>query len=632
MLLVARVVCIRSASSDRLELVVSYQPQLVQQVEEAVKLQGCSVQLNLERASALLVICPPLILSNGSVQAAAAAAAVAQQQLSGIAGVRDVGFNQVAGVVPPLEVVTPSSAAQTSNGSCTYTPNPANPDFMLGRDSEGVPYGVRMVQADTEEFIQLSKGVKGKVLYCVIDSGMDMDNKEMPHATGCMPGIRTNGNRTTGFRLCTPFNIDLRGHGTMVTGAIAAVRNQLGIVGVAAEGADVYHYTGVNEKDEILTTVMVDGLSDCLDELEYRQRSNPALKLVINMSFGAPGGIAFAVQQIVQRIAKRKDVLMFAAAGNQGRQAAVLSCQLALFTCSPIMFYPAAFPEVISVGAVDYNQMSWSSSNYNRDVELTAAGVADPTLFIEPAVSVAIGSAGSSLTGELMDCGLGQQRCTNATGKICLLERGGATPTWPAFVCLKVVNCMQGTSVASPAVAGVAGVVWSAHPLCTAAEIRKALKHSALKPWLTPGLNATDPGQQRTDRYGYGIVQGLAAHKYLQKNVCYALLPRPQLLLTITPRSRKVGETVVVRVTVRFAPAASGGASPSVASRTVVLSPAAASMSCGSTRPRVNANGVASTTCKLLKSGRVVLAARLPASRFWQAASASQGLTIAKRK
>lgn len=67
--------------------------------------------------------------------------------------------------------------------------------------------------------------------------------------------------------MCAPFNTDLRGHGTLVSGVMVAMRNQLGIVGVAAEGADIYHYSGVNEKDEIYTTVMLDALSDCLDEL-----------------------------------------------------------------------------------------------------------------------------------------------------------------------------------------------------------------------------------------------------------------------------------------------------------------------------------------------------------------------------
>jgi hypothetical protein len=38
--------------------------------------------------------------------------------------------------------------------------------------------------------------------------------------------------------------------------------------------------------------------------------------------------------------------------------------------------YPAGFPEVISVGSVSYDDMPANNSNFNGDVELTAAGVA----------------------------------------------------------------------------------------------------------------------------------------------------------------------------------------------------------------------------------------------------------------
>jgi len=173
-------------------------------------------------------------------------------------------------------------------------------------------------------------------------------------------------------------------------------------------------------------------------------------------------------------------------------------------------------------------------------------------------------------------------------------------------------------------------VVWSAHPLCTAEEIRTALQRSALKPWLTSPISNTSSAQQRTDRYGYGIVQGLAAHRYLQKNKCYGELAKSVLQLSVTPRTRKAGGRVTVSVTLRFAAAVSGASLPSVASRTVVVSFPASMMSCSGTRLTTNARGVASTTCKLLKSGSLTLDARLPSSSSWQAASTSQKVSVAK--
>ncbi|MFC3194156.1 S8 family serine peptidase [Marinicella sediminis] len=69
---------------------------------------------------------------------------------------------------------------------------------------------------------------------------------------------------------------------------------------------------------------------------------------------------------------------------------------------------------------------------------------------------------------------------------------------------------MSGTSMATPAVAGVAALVWSNHPTCTGQEIRDALKQSA-----------ADAGAAGKDVYfGYGIVKAKDASDYLTANGC----------------------------------------------------------------------------------------------------------------
>ncbi len=69
---------------------------------------------------------------------------------------------------------------------------------------------------------------------------------------------------------------------------------------------------------------------------------------------------------------------------------------------------------------------------------------------------------------------------------------------------------MSGTSMATPAVAGVAALVWSNHPDCTGQEIRDALKASA-----------EDAGASGKDVYfGYGIVKAKDASDYLAANGC----------------------------------------------------------------------------------------------------------------
>ncbi|GGW71883.1 S8 family serine peptidase [Alishewanella tabrizica] len=69
---------------------------------------------------------------------------------------------------------------------------------------------------------------------------------------------------------------------------------------------------------------------------------------------------------------------------------------------------------------------------------------------------------------------------------------------------------MSGTSMATPAVAGIAALVWSNHPTCTGTEIRQALK-----------TTAQDAGTSGKDVYfGYGIVKALAAHQQLSTFGC----------------------------------------------------------------------------------------------------------------
>ncbi len=69
---------------------------------------------------------------------------------------------------------------------------------------------------------------------------------------------------------------------------------------------------------------------------------------------------------------------------------------------------------------------------------------------------------------------------------------------------------MSGTSMATPAAAGMAALIWSNHPTCTGTEIREAMK-----------ATAEDQGTAgRDDYFGYGIVKAKAASDYLTANGC----------------------------------------------------------------------------------------------------------------
>lgn len=119
--------------------------------------------------------------------------------------------------------------------------------------------------------------------------------------------------------------------------------------------------------------------------------------------------------------------------------------------------YPASYNAVVSVAAVDSSRNLASFSQRNSQVELAGPGV-------------------------------------------------GVNSTWNNGA----YNSISGTSMASPHVAGVAALVWSNHPTCTAAQIRAALT-----------ATAQDRGAVGRDTsFGFGIVQAKAAHDRLTANPC----------------------------------------------------------------------------------------------------------------
>ena len=128
------------------------------------------------------------------------------------------------------------------------------------------------------------------------------------------------------------------------------------------------------------------------------------------------------------------------------------------------MSYPASYDSVMSVAAVDSSENKASFSQYNAQVEIAGPGV----------------GVESTITGQ-------------------------GYASW------------SGTSMATPHVSGVAALVWSNHPACTATEIRNILN-----------ATAKDKGSAGRDTsYGYGIVQAKAAVDAISANGCGDIIIEP---------------------------------------------------------------------------------------------------------
>lgn len=155
---------------------------------------------------------------------------------------------------------------------------------------------------------------------------------------------------------------------------------------------------------------------------------------VINLSVVEPAATASVKESIKAALAH--DVVVVAAVGNGGDSR---------------QYYPAAYPGVLGVGAIDRNGNVWSQSNTGADVGLVAPGV-----------------------DIYRDDNQGRQ------------------------------GYSDGTSEATAYVSAAAALVRSAHPTWTGPQVVAALIATADKP-------AAMHGAVRTDQYGYGILDVLAA-------------------------------------------------------------------------------------------------------------------------
>lgn len=138
-------------------------------------------------------------------------------------------------------------------------------------------------------------------------------------------------------------------HGTHVAGIAAAVTdNGVGVAGLAHGCRILPVKVAKNSGNGQQFETPMDGVF-------YASRSGAD---VINMSWGSY--MNSQVMQLVMQEARTNGAVLVAAAGNQN---------------SAEPFYPAAFPEVISVGATDQNDFRASFSNYGSTVDVMAPGV-----------------------------------------------------------------------------------------------------------------------------------------------------------------------------------------------------------------------------------------------------------------
>lgn len=435
-----------------------------------------------------------------------------------------------------------------------YSDDAGNP--MTGQVT---PYAVYQSQANQVNF-NASAGMK----VCVIDSGLDRTNPDFE-----WNNISGDNDSGTG-------NWDENGgpHGTHVAGTIGAADNNIGVVGMAPGvdmhivkvfNADGWGYSSdlayaadkcSNAGANIISMSLGGGGANSTEENAFK-------------AFTESGGLVVAAagndgNNVRSYPAGYSSVMMVGANDADNNIADFSQFPSCTVTTGRGKKATTTTDETICVevtaGGVD------TLSTYPADGATSSALTVDGAFFSSSAME----NSGTVL-GDTYFMGTAESIDSSANGKVCVIDRGaisfhdkvqncensggvgaliinneagmlfgtlgdtnatsipavgGAFEDRAALLAATSMEItigtsdygfMSGTSMATPAVSGIAALVWSNHNNCTGTDIRNALK-----------ATAEDAGANGNDVYfGAGIVKAVAADAYLTANGCGDVVEPP---------------------------------------------------------------------------------------------------------
>ncbi|MBA7498362.1 hypothetical protein ES704_01097 [subsurface metagenome] len=229
------------------------------------------------------------------------------------------------------------------------------PDGLVFALVQILPWGVDRIDAEVVHATE-NGGNKGTgISVAIIDTGI-ASHKDLYVADG------------ESFVDYTSSYSDDNGHGTHVTGTVAAMDNDFGVVGVAP-AADLYALKALDERGRGYVSDIVAAIEWAVDP-NSDENTDDRLD-IINMSLG--GGASDTLEDACLS-AYDEGLLLVAAAGNSGNPPGI----------GDNVGYPAAYESVIAVAATDQNdeRARWSSTG--PAVELAAPGVGIYSTYIDP--------------------------------------------------------------------------------------------------------------------------------------------------------------------------------------------------------------------------------------------------------
>jgi subtilisin/minor extracellular protease Epr len=221
------------------------------------------------------------------------------------------------------------------------------PDYEVRALEETVPWGIARIGAPSIH----TNGNKGDgINIAIIDTGINYNH----------PDLHDNYVAGHDFVNNDEDPIDDNGHGTHCAGIIAAIDNDIGVIGVAPE-ANLYSLkildsTGSGSSSNLIAAI------DWAIQTRYDQ--NPSNNIqIISMSLGSDNGVT-ALESACSK-AYDSGILLVAAAGNDGNKGG----------SGDSVDYPGAYSSVIAVAATDSMDKRASFSSTGPAVELAAPGV-----------------------------------------------------------------------------------------------------------------------------------------------------------------------------------------------------------------------------------------------------------------
>ncbi|QYJ77760.1 S8 family serine peptidase [Shewanella acanthi] len=411
------------------------------------------------------------------------------------------------------------------------------------------PYAVYQSMADQVTF-NSNSGTK----VCIIDSGLDRSNPDFNW------DINITGDDDSGTG-----KWDENGgpHGTHVAGTIGALDNNFGVIGMAP-GVPMHIVKVFNADGWGYSSTLAAAANKCSDAGANiismslgGGRASKTEERAFN-AFTATGGLVVAAagndgNNVRSYPAGYPSVMMIGAndadnniaafsqfpscVSGKGKRATendAICVEVTAGGVNTLSTYPAGMATMATLSADNTNFATSSMEN--------AGSGSGNTYFMGTAQAVDTGAYGKvcvidrgviSFHDKVLNCeksgGVGAIIINNVSGMLygtlgdtnqtsipavgaALEDRAALVAAANATVAIEAVDYgyMSGTSMATPAVSGIAALVWSNHSECTGTDIRNALKATA--------MDAGDAGKD--EKFGYGIVNAKAADAYLTTYGC----------------------------------------------------------------------------------------------------------------